>query len=126
MLALAQEQKTTIARERRKITRYPYPNPIYLTPLEDGVAVIDETIVVLGRHLSECGLDFYHNEPVTQKKLIVSLDDSCPDLGKVIMELTWCRFLRHGWYQNGGRFLSIVTAKTNSDSNCDGKLDGCP
>ena len=24
------------------------------------------------------------------------------------MDLTWCRFNGHGWYENGGRFLAAV------------------
>jgi hypothetical protein len=26
----------------------------------------------------------------------------------VLVDLKWCRFTRHGWYESGGRFLQIV------------------
>jgi hypothetical protein len=33
-----------------------------------------------------------------------------------MMDLTWCRFGRHGWYENGGRFLQILPGvSSNSD-----------
>jgi hypothetical protein len=25
-----------------------------------------------------------------------------------LIDLTWCRFNRHGWYESGGRFLQAV------------------
>ena len=47
--------------DRRADRREPFPYPIYVTPVADnGRALKDETIVVLGKHLSERGLDFYY------------------------------------------------------------------
>ena len=109
-LALAHEQNTAVVRERRKKTRYPYPSPIYLTPVEDGVTKIDKTFVVFGRHLSECGLDFYHNEPIPNRQVIVSLPNGDDGWLGLVLELTWCQFNRHGWYNNGGRFLGVATS----------------
>jgi len=47
--------------ERRRDTRYPFPYLVHLMPVgADGVTPEGETIVVVGKHLSECGLGFYH------------------------------------------------------------------
>jgi hypothetical protein len=26
----------------------------------------------------------------------------------LVVELAWCRFSRHGWYDNGGRFIAVI------------------
>jgi hypothetical protein len=50
--------------ERRSEPRFAYPYPFHLTPLSpSGVILVDGTLSVIGRHLSENGLDFYHREP---------------------------------------------------------------
>jgi hypothetical protein len=28
----------------------------------------------------------------------------------LVLQLTWCRFSRHGWYDNGGRFLQVAVS----------------
>jgi hypothetical protein len=87
----------------------PYPYPIYLTPLSPTEQpLLDQTVVVIGKHLSDHGLDFYHREALTYRRAIASLDAG--ELGWIglLLELTWCRFTRHGWYDNGGRFVSAV------------------
>jgi hypothetical protein len=92
--------------ERRRDRRYPFPYPIRLTPVgDDGVTPIGEEIVVLGKHLTEHGLDFYYREPLAQRWVLATFE--CGSLGDVtlLLELTWCRFGRHGYYENGGRFL---------------------
>jgi hypothetical protein len=94
-------------RERRREERYPYPYPIYLTPL-DAQCGRDETIVVIGRQLSLHGVDFYHREPIPHNRVIASLDAHEQGWIGLILELTWCRFNRHGWYDNGGRFVGVV------------------
>src|SRR5688572_6124158 len=59
--------------ERRREKRHPFPYPVYLTPVgRDGATPIGETIVVLGKHLSELGFDFYHRAPLPHRRAIVS------------------------------------------------------
>lgn len=95
--------------ERRSSPRMPFPYPIQLTPVDpSGDPEHTKTFAVVGRHLSECGLDFYHTEPVASRRLIASLDVHDEAAIGFVMELTWCRFGRHGWYENGGRFVSIA------------------
>lgn len=107
--AIAETQFTYSGQERRRNPRVPFPYPVYLTPLDsDGNAEPEKSFTVLGRHLSDCGLDFYHSQPVTSRKLIASLDSNGERAIGFVMELTWCRFGRHGWYENGGRFVSVA------------------
>jgi len=92
--------------ERRYDQRCPYPHLINLTPVaKDGITPIGETIVVVGKHLSERGLDFFHGELLPYRRMIASLEIHGGGQLSLLMELTWCRFCRNGWYDNGGRFL---------------------
>jgi hypothetical protein len=60
--------------ERRRETRFAYPYPFHLTPLSVGGAILLEAMVaVIGRHLSEGGLDFYHREPFPYRRAIATL-----------------------------------------------------
>lgn len=92
--------------ERRREKRHAYPYPVYLTPVaEDGSQDEEKTFAVLGKHLSECGLDFYHTQPLPYRRVIASLELANGQWVGLMMDLSWCRFNRHGWYENGGRFL---------------------
>jgi hypothetical protein len=95
--------------ERRREPRHPYPYPIHLTPLDaGGQPDPDHTFVVIGRHLAPHGLDFYSRQPLADRRVIASLDCGREGWIGLLLELNWCRFSRHGWYENGGRFLSAV------------------
>ena len=94
--------------ERRREARYPYPYPVHLTPFgPDGQPEVERTFVVIGKHLAPHGLDFYCPLPLSERRVIASLDGREGWIGLVV-ELTWCRFNRHGWYDNGGRFIAVV------------------
>lgn len=95
--------------ERRTETRHPYPYPIHLTPVDrNGQPQVDQTFVVVGKHVSNHGVDFYYAQPVEWSKVIASFPVQNGRWIGLMMELTWCRFSRHGWYDNGGRFVSVV------------------
>ncbi len=92
--------------ERRRERRFPYPHLVYLTPLaDDGCTPCDNSIVVIGKHLSEGGLGFFHQQPLACRRAIASLELADGRWFGVTIDLTWCRFTRHGWYESGGRFL---------------------
>ena len=106
---LAGAQSSLRALERRREKRFPYPYPVYFTPVaKDGITPLGETLVVLGKHLSEHGFDFYHREPLPYRRAIISFETPPGRWIGVLLDLTWCRFGRHGWYDNGGRFLGLV------------------
>lgn len=95
--------------ERRRDTRYPFPYLVHLTPVgDDGVTPEGETIVVVGKHLSERGLGFYHPKPLPHRRMIASLQAVGGQWMGFLIDLTWCRFTRKGWYESGGRFLDPV------------------
>ncbi len=102
--------------ERRQSDRHPYPYPIHITPLSaTGEAIIDDTFIVIGRHLSELGVDFYHNQPVPYRTVLASLQAGKNEWIGVKLDLTWCRFRYNGLYENGGRFLRLVESPINPD-----------
>lgn len=95
--------------ERRGQQRYPFPRLLHLTPVdEDSAGPVGDTIVAVGRQLSEEGLDFYHREPLPYRRVIATIQQEAgPPIG-LLLDLTWCRFNRYGWYDSGGRFLQVV------------------
>ena len=109
--ALATAMPDRHGTERRRLMRWLYPYPVYLTPVDDGG--FPEPIVVIGKQLSPHGLDFYHREPVPYRRVIASLEGGEQGWIGLLLELAWCRFSRHGWYDNGGRFLAVVDSPMN-------------
>ena len=95
--------------ERRSEPRYPYPYPFHLTPLSDsGAILVEATLSVIGRHLSEHGLDFYYREPFPFRRAIATLPTMAGQWVGLVIELTRTRLSGHGWYDYGGRIIGIV------------------
>lgn len=95
--------------ERRRNQRYPYPHLIRLTPVDALDRPLDAgRLVVAGKNISEQGLCFFHLAPLTLRKAIVSLESGDGRWLSLLMDLTWCRFTHHGWYESGGFFLELV------------------
>lgn len=97
--------------ERRRDNRYPFPCLVHLTPVgRDGVSPQGETVVVVGRHLSEQGLGFFHQQPLPHRRMIASFECGKGRWIAFLIDLSWCRFTKDGWYESGGRFLQAVLA----------------
>ena len=95
--------------ERRRENRYPFPYLVHLTPVgADGATPEGETMVVVGKHLSERGLGFYHPKPLPYRRVIASLETPDGHWVGFLIDLNWCRFTRQGWYESGGRLLEAV------------------
>ena len=95
--------------ERRRETRYPFPYLVKLTPVAaDGVTPEGETIVVAGKQLSERGLGFYHPKPIPHRRMIASLEAPGGRWMGFLIDLSWCRFTKQGWYESGGRLIQSV------------------
>lgn len=108
---LCDTQHACRARERRRQQRIPYPYLVRLSPVEsDGHTPAGEDIVVVGKHLSPGGFDFYHRDPLPYRWIVACLESGAGRLHRVLVELLWCRFNTKGWYVNGGRFLRLVDA----------------
>jgi hypothetical protein len=102
--------------ERRREQRYPFPYLIHLTPVgSDGVTPEGETLVVVGKHLSQRGLGFYHPRPLPYRRMIASLESGGGDWVAFLVDLTWCRFTRQHWYESGGRFLQTVSSPVKKE-----------
>jgi hypothetical protein len=113
VLHRAQPPQSTL--ERRRVSRYPYPYPLQLIPVNrDNQPLPQETIFVLGKHLCTQGLDFYCAQPLAFRRAIISFDGPLERPIQLLMDLNWCRFCRHGWYENGGRFLQAILADTQA------------
>lgn len=94
--------------ERRGEQRYPYPFLIHLTPVDgEGLQPCGESVVVVGKHLSERGLGFYHPKPLPYRRAMATLESTGRPVSFLI-DLNWCRFTRQGWYESGGRFLRTL------------------
>ena len=95
--------------ERRRDNRYPFPCLIHLTPVgDDGVTPEGKSIVVVGKHLSEHGVGFYHQIPLPQRLMIASVEVKKGHWLGFLIDISWCRFTHGGWYESGGRFLQTV------------------
>ena len=95
--------------ERRRENRYPFPYLVHMTPVgPDGVTPDGETVVVVGKQLSERGFGFYHYTSLPYRRMIASLETGNGRWVGFLIDLTWCRFTKGGWYESGGRFLQAV------------------
>jgi len=95
--------------ERRSQTRYPFPYLIHLTPVgDDGRSPIGSGMVVVGKHLSEKGLGFYHPQPLPHRRMIASFEAVAGRPMAFLIDLNWCRFTRQGWYESGGKFIDTA------------------
>jgi hypothetical protein len=95
--------------ERRRDNRYPFPCLIHLTPVcDDDVTPNGEPVVVVGKQLSERGFSFYHRDPIAHRRMIASLESKRGHWLAFLIDLSWCRFSKGGWYESGGRFLQTA------------------
>ncbi len=95
--------------ERRRDNRYPFPYLLDLTPVgKDGITPEGETVVVVGKHLSEHGLSFFHRAPLPYRKALVAVEGRGGHSVGFLIDLRWCRFTKGGWYESGGRFLQTA------------------
>jgi hypothetical protein len=96
--------------DRRNERRYPYPYLVRLIPLdEDGTVLHGDAVVAVGKHLSDRGIGFYHPKPIPHRRMIVSLESSDGSRSAFVVDLSWCRFTRQGWYESGGKFLEVLS-----------------
>jgi hypothetical protein len=95
--------------ERRREQRFPYPYLFRVIPLAtDNIPLDDQTMVVVGKHLSHHGLSFYHQRPIAYRRMIAMMELPTGRPIGFLLDLTWCRFTKHGWYESGGRLLQAV------------------
>jgi len=106
---IAESKSNSHRPQRRRDERIPYPHLLQAVPVAmDGTVLTEESMTVVGKHLSERGLDFYCQEPIPYRRMMIRLEGPEGQHVWMLIDLTWCRFNRHGWYDNGGRFLQVV------------------
>ena len=103
--------------ERRRGQRHAYPYPLQIWPAggcrisKDGsIEALGQSTVVMGKHLSAGGLDFYSPGPIADRQIVACLDGGEQPM-HVLLDLTWCQFGGHGVYVNGGRFVRALNAR---------------
>jgi len=107
--ALQRAHAARAGQERRRERRHPFPYPVKLEPVGVADDELARPITVLGKHLSNHGLDFYCQQPLPYRRVIATFSFGQRQSIQMLMDLSWCRFSEHGWYENGGRFLSVVS-----------------
>jgi hypothetical protein len=102
--------------ERRRDARYPFPFPVYLTPVgEDGLTPSGESVVAAGKDLSESGLGFYHAVPLPYRRFIVSVEKKDRHWLRFLLDLIRSRSIRPGWHESSGRFVESTLPPMESD-----------
>ncbi len=106
--------------ERRVDRRIPFPCLIPFTPMCDqGQRPTGPTRQVVGRNLAARGLDFFHCDPLPERFAVVSLPCAQDQWVHFLLRITWCRFLRAGWYDSGGRFVRLVPGNPRTEIAAD-------
>lgn len=101
--------------DARRHERFAYPRLIFVTPADEaGCPAPVGSFVVAGRHISESGLGFFHPQSIPHREVIVSLDHADGTWKSFLLELRWCRFIRQGWYESGGRLLRVAPTPPSS------------
>ena len=75
----------------------------HVTPMNDrgqlGAPTKVELNIDAGRDVS-----FHHQLPLSARRAFVSVEDEHLGSWEAIVDLSWCRFNRRGYYTSGGRF----------------------
>ncbi len=110
---LMKQSSGHVSKERRARTRYPIPYTFQLIPLDEGGKPrLERTTTVVGKHLSQSGISFSHDQPLSCRGAIVSLIH--PNIGRFAVEvdLLWTRRTVIGIYESGGRLIRTVRGHT--------------
>jgi hypothetical protein len=92
--------------DRRGDQRFPFAQLLIVTPATN--VRTEDRIIVVGKHLSEKGLGMFHPQPLPYRRVIASVEASPGEWVGFLIDLSWCRFTRFGWYESGGRILDVV------------------
>ncbi len=94
--------------EHRCERRFHYPRLLVVEPLDDLGQVVGDRLTVVGKQLSLSGLSFFHPESIPYRWVAAELEGQGAQSVRLLMDLTWCRFTPHGWYESGGKILAAL------------------
>ncbi len=107
---IVQAHDERVAQERRASIRHPYPFLVRAIPADrHGNRLAEAPLTVIGKHVSFEGFGFFHTTPIAHRHVVVEFatGPQSPPI-RLLMNLIWCRFLREGWYDSGGKFVQVV------------------
>jgi hypothetical protein len=105
-----------VGAEQRQTQRFPYPFLVELTPVgDDDTTPVDSPMTVIGKDLSERGIGFFHQKPLPYRRVQAMVEDMTGQRIAVLIDLTWCRFKKQGWYESGGRFLHVAVDRPGQE-----------
>lgn len=112
--------------ERRLEKRYPYPSLLRLRPYDEAESSdefdsregiegrLPDSMTVVGHEISLHGIGFYHQEPIADRLVVIEFfDDASTEALRVLVDLSWCRFAREGWYESGGRLVREIASEAS-------------
>ncbi len=95
--------------DRRSEKRHAFPYPIRMrTANRSGEQQGEESIVVLGKSLSNNCLEFYFHLAVPERWMLAALPCGEDQFLQVLIELEWCRFSHEGCYINVGKIRQVL------------------
>ena len=102
----------TVQSDRRLDKRVAFPYLLTMTPIAncESLAPIGQPVDIVGRCLAERGLTFFHTQNIPFRWAIVSFEHRNQAIAHLILNISWSRFLRPGWYDSGGRFTHVLQA----------------
>ena len=101
---------------RRMEQRYPFACLAHVTPVEeDSGAEVIPAMVVSTKNISENGVSFFHPGTLPYRRVLLRFDRDDSSV-TFLVDLSWCRFTRQGWYESGGRLLQVVSAPLNGNN----------
>ncbi len=94
---------------RRSEQRYPFACLAHVTPVgDDGVTPAGPPIIAATKNISEGGISFFHPANLPYRRVLVTFERDDISTVSFLVDVSWCRFTRHGWYESGGRLLQVV------------------
>ena len=96
--------------ERRLDSRSAFPYHLLLTPLDDESVSALHSTKVIGTNIGANGFCFFHKSPLPYRLVrLTAIDPRLQELGlgdlHFALVMKWCRFLKVGQYESGGRII---------------------
>jgi hypothetical protein len=102
-----------VAVERRSDERIAVPLLFQLTPLTERWQPVESAaLTVVGKNISRRGICFYHNQPLSYRRAVITVNHPGYNDFSVEIDIGWCRFTSPGWYESGARLVAVAPAES--------------